>query len=58
MTELSKQLLALSKLGQEELRRKHRIFLSGIDNGISWNCIQMMKEYRFITQEEMNYIIS
>lgn len=58
MTDTAMQLLTLSKLGQEELRRMHHIFLSGIDNGISWTCIQMMKEYGFISQEEMNYIIS
>ena len=57
MSKIPLQLLALSQLGKEELRKTYNIFLSGVDHGISWACIQRMKEYGFITQEEMDYIV-
>ena len=58
MTLTEEILLKLSKLGKDELRRRYLANLNGYPNIVHWGCIQMMKDKGYITQEDMDYIVS
>ena len=57
MNDIEFQLWKLSKLGKEELRRKHLIYLSGQDNGMHSSCFELMYELGFISLEDFAFII-
>lgn len=57
MTSLQHLMKELSKMSLEELKRQHRICLSGDEsNPVSTQMLFYMKDYGYLTQKEFAYI--